>query len=214
MPSQPPALPDPPGPPGVPAARGPGRPRSETARRAAMDGAMALLRERGYRAVTMEGIAARAGVGKQTLYRWWPSPAAIVLEALVEAGGEIVDAPPSADWRADLEGFLRRSFTALRGELGPVQRALMAEAQLDPAFAAAYREGFIAHRRAALLAVLRRGAAAGGLGAGADLELLADLAYGAMWYRLLLEHGSLSDAAAGDIAAAVVAASGGAVPRG
>ena len=74
---------------------------------------------------------ARAGVGKQTVYRWWPSKAAVVLEALGERAEAEVWAPAGECWRADLERFLARTFTAVRRQYGPMLRALMAEAQRD-----------------------------------------------------------------------------------
>ena len=72
-----------------------GRRRSERSHEAILAATQRLLLERGYRELTIEGIAARAGVGKQTIYRWWPSKAALVLEAYL-AGQEAVEQPPPA----------------------------------------------------------------------------------------------------------------------
>lgn len=192
--------------------RAPGRPQSEAARRAILDAAMRLLAADGYRALTMERIAAAAGVGKQTVYRWWPSKAAVVLTALAEHAEEEVRLPDAGDGREDVTRFLRGTFAALRGTAGPAVRALMAEAQLDPSFAAAFRERLIDRRRAGLRALLARARARGELAPHADLDLLMDLAYGVMWYRLLLEHAPPSAAAAAAIARSVFAA--GATPAG
>lgn len=186
--------------------RAPGRPRSEAARRAILGAAMRLLAADGYRALTMEGIAAAAGVGKQTVYRWWPSKAAVVLTALAEHAEEEIRLPDTGDGRVDVARFLRDTFAALRGSAGPAVRALMAEAQLDPAFAAEFRERLIDRRRAGLRALLARARARGELAPDANLDLLMDLAYGVMWYRLLLEHAPPSAAAAAAIARAVFAA--------
>ncbi|HEX6536816.1 MAG TPA: TetR/AcrR family transcriptional regulator [Gemmatimonadaceae bacterium] len=192
---------------GAPApARPPGRPRSEPARRAILGAALALLAEHGYRALTMERIAATAGVGKQTVYRWWPSKAAVVLTALGDHAEERIPLPDTGDGRADVTRFIRDTLAAWRGPAGPIVRALMAEAQLDPAFARLFREQLIDRRRAGFRALLVRARARGEIGPHADLELLMDLAYGAMWYRLLLDRAPLSAATAAAIARAVFAA--------
>jgi AcrR family transcriptional regulator len=85
-----------------------GAPRSETARRAILDATVALFTTRGYDHLTIEGIAAQAGVGKQTIYRWWPSKGALVLECLL--GGLLLpgafDPPDTGDLRADLTTWL------------------------------------------------------------------------------------------------------------
>lgn len=171
---------------------------------------MDLLAADGYRALTMERIAAVAGVGKQTIYRWWPSKAAVVLTALAEHAEEDILIPDTGDGRTDLTYVLAGTFTALRGPDGPMLRALMAEAQLDEAFAATFRERLIDRRRTALRSLLARAQRRGELHPAADLDLLVDLAYGTMWYRLLLDHAPLSDFAASALAGAVFAA--GAVP--
>lgn len=183
-----------------------GRPRSESARRAVLRAAVQLLAARGYRALTMEGIAASAGVGKQTVYRWWPSKAAVVLTALAEHAEEDIPIPNTGDGRADLAQVLAATFAALRGADGPMLRVLMAEAQLDPAFAVAFRERLINRRRSALRALLARAQMCGELHPDADLDLLVDIAYGIMWYRLLLDHAPLSEIAARAVAGSVFAA--------
>lgn len=169
---------------------------------------MRLLAAHGYRALTMEGIAAAAGVGKQTVYRWWPSKAAVVLAALAEHAEGEIPLPDTGDGREDVTRFLRDTFAALRGSAGPAVRALMAEAQLDPAFAAEFRARLIDRRRAGLRALLARARARGELARDADLDLLMDVAYGVLWYRLLLEHAPPSAGAAAAIAGIVFSATG------
>src|SRR3954451_4883221 len=90
--------------------RAPGRPRSETARAAILQAAAAELQERGFAATTVDAIAARAGVGKQTVYRWWPSKPDVVLEAILELAAERVAVPDEGSLHADLLSFLSATF--------------------------------------------------------------------------------------------------------
>ena len=168
-----------------------GRRRNEQSHRAILDSAIEILHEQGYRALTIEGIAARAGVGKQTIYRWWSSKAAIVLEALTADTQERIPTPDTGSMRTDLEILLRGTLNELAQRSGPIVRSLMAEAQFDTEFGRAFREDFIAHRRAVMLEVLRRGQARGEIDEMSNLELIVDLIYGPMWYRLLNQHAPL-----------------------
>jgi AcrR family transcriptional regulator len=111
-----------------------GRPRSERARRAVLHAVDDLLVDVGYAAMTMKGIAERAGVGRQTLYRWWTTKAEILLEAIVDDVEDELTTPARPDAADDLLTYLR----ALNGFLltspaGLAYRALVGEAQHDPA---------------------------------------------------------------------------------
>ena len=170
-----------------------GKRRSEQSHRAILESALAILSEQGYGALTIEGVAARAGVGKQTIYRWWPSKAAVVLEALTADTQERLPVPDTGSVKGDLEVLLSDSFRELAQRSGPIVRGLMAEAQFDPEFGRAFREEFIARRREVLLEVLRRGQRRGEISDVADLELIVDLIYGPMWYRLLNQHAPLNE---------------------
>jgi AcrR family transcriptional regulator len=178
-----------------------GRPRSDEARQAILSAALAELGERGYAGVTVEGIAARAGVGKQTIYRWWPSKAEVVLEAArVEASARI-KVPDRGSLGADLRAFLTATFR--QRDQQPVVVGLMAQALLDAEFAEKFREQFLFRRRAALRAVFDRGRERGELPAGVDVELLIDVVFGVLWYRLLIGHAPLTPRAARQLAEVV-----------
>ena len=169
-----------------------GRPRDERARDAILSAALSLLREVGYRDATIDAIARRAGVGKHTIYRWWTTRAAVLLESLGDDADRELPLPDTGAVISDVCGLLRRAFERLTmTDMGDVVRSLMAEAQFDPEFAALLRAGFIDRRRAALQQLLTRGVERGELAADTDFELVTDLLYGAMWYRLLNRHGSL-----------------------
>jgi AcrR family transcriptional regulator len=180
--------------------RTPGRPRSESARRAILSAATALIDEGGYGAVTMEGIARRAGVSKQTLYRWWPSPAAMLLEALNEGASRIAPLAETGDLEHDLRTFVRRSVLGARGRVARLLTALMAEAQRDASFAASFRSGFLAQRRAVLRELLANGRSRGELNASVDVDFLAELCFAALWYRLLAASGPINRRFADDLA--------------
>jgi AcrR family transcriptional regulator len=184
--------------------RRPGRPRSETTRRAILVAALDELRESGYGSLTIEGIAARAGAGKQTIYRWWPSKADVVLDALLEVVAAKILVPDEGSLAADLQGFLSATFRQ-RGQR-PILTGLMAHALLDPAFAVAFRDRFLFGRRAVLREILERAAVRGEIAEGTDLELVIDVVYGVLWYRLMLDHAPLTEAAGSELASLVIRA--------
>jgi AcrR family transcriptional regulator len=181
---------------------GPGRPRSEATQRAILTAALAELRERGYAALTIEGIATRAGAGKQTIYRWWPSKADVVLDALLDMAATQVALPDKGTLDADLAAFLTATFRQ-HGHRA-VLTGLMAQTVLDPVFAGAFRERFLFARRAALRTVLERAVDRGEITADTDLELLLDVVFGVLWYRLLVNHAPLTEEAGRELAALVL----------
>lgn len=182
-----------------------GRKRSEASREAILDAALTLLREGGYGALTTDAIAAEAGVGKQTIYRWWSSKADVVLEALSELG-RVVPVPDTGSLAGDLAQFLASTFRLLRGPKGsaPVLKGLMAEAQVNPEFAPRFA-AFIQSRREVLASIVRRGGEAAPREA---VEALVDMLYGAMWYRLLVGHARLDGRAADELAELAAASFG------
>lgn len=185
---------EPPGRPGHPGRR-PGRKRSAESRAAILSAALELFGESGYPGLTVEGIAARAGCGKQTIYRWWPSKADVLLEALAESADLHIGSEGHGSYRADLRDFLVETFTlAQHAPITDVLRVLMAETQLDPAFGARFRAGLIQRRRDALGRVLARAAERGDLPPGLRLTTVLDLVFGILWYRLLAVPAPMDDA--------------------
>lgn len=177
-----------------------GRQRNELARQAVLGAALGLLREGGYAALSMEALARRAGVGKHTVYRWWPSKAAVVAEASAARATSEVTVPDSGSLRDDLEQFLVATFRAADDpDIAPVLRTLAAEAQRDPAVAELLRD-FLARRRTALRELLRRGRDRGELPSEIDEDVLVDAAYGLFWYRLLVGHTAPDATAARELA--------------
>ena len=180
-----------------------GRPRSAESRRAILQAALLILQTSGYRALTIEGVAAKAGVSKQTIYRWWPSAAYIVLEALTSDPLQQV-MPDTGSLYDDFLELIRPMVRALGARRGPIMKALIAEAQADARFAEVLRTTFMAQHRDGLYTIVGRAQMRGEIGFDADPELTADLVYGPMLYRLLNGHGALDDVFARNLTAATV----------
>lgn len=177
-----------------------GRPRSEVARTAVLHAVDDLLVEGGYAAMTMKGIALRAGVGKQTLYRWWGSKAEILLEAVVQDAA-IELAVPAAETSSDeiaaylaaVERFLAASHA------GAAYRALVGEAQHDRRVAELVGSADVLH--ASAMPVLRRAIDRGDLPADVDLDAAADRLIGPIFFRALTGAAPASRGSSRDVAA-------------
>jgi AcrR family transcriptional regulator len=171
-----------------------GRRRSERSHEAIIAATQQLLVERSYPELTIEGIAARAGVGKQTIYRWWPSKAALVLEAYL-AGSERVPLPvEGATAREDVRALLGWLIAVLAQPVGGhVVAGLVGDLQHDGDLAEGFHRGVVPARRRPMLAALERARGRGEIRADADLELAVDALHGAVFYRLLLSGEPLDD---------------------
>jgi AcrR family transcriptional regulator len=178
--------------------------RSETSRLAILDAALALCREQGYARVTIEAIAARAGVGKQTIYRWWPSKGAVVLDAFERVAAEI-PVPDTGDVLADMRTFLTGVVTLFTDDnFGPHLGALIGEAQHDPAVRTALLEQYLKPRRAAVADRLRLAQQHRQLPGELDLTAVLEVMFGALYHRLLLRNGPLDQAYAHFVADTVL----------
>ncbi|MQS11629.1 TetR/AcrR family transcriptional regulator [Streptomyces kaniharaensis] len=184
-----------------------GRRRNEAAHRAILDAALHLLAASDGTPVTIDAIARTAGVGKQTVYRWWPSKGAVLLDALTDRADQDVDGPDTGALRTDLRAFIATTFDAAqRGTTASALRTLVREAARDPHLAD-LMQTFTAARRTALRELLDRGRQRGELPADADLDLIVDQVYGVFWYRFLLGHAPLDQAVADRLAESVVTGS-------
>lgn len=171
--------------------------RSKRSRDAILTAATALIREVPYGKLTIEAIAARAGVGKQTIYRWWPSKGAVVFEAMLEsdAGPQGRALPDTGDIAADLGALLHGAIEALTDpHTEAFLRAMYIEIQQDPELAATYRERLLLPQRAAVADRLAAAVAAGELRRALDLELATDLLLGPVQTRWSLGLGGLTPA--------------------
>lgn len=170
-----------------------GRPRSREADDAILWGALDLLAERGYAGLTMEGVAARAGVGKATLYRRWKSCEEVIVAAVSGFVEEKIHIPDTGSLEGDLHLLMERAAKTYRGRPGKIMPGLVAAMADSLAVAQAVRTRFLAGRRTALASVIRRAVARGELAAEVDEELALDFLGGPLFYRLLVTGGPLDD---------------------
>jgi AcrR family transcriptional regulator len=183
-----------------------GRRRNAAARDAILDVTFDLLRTQGAHGVTIDAIAEAAGVGRQTIYRWWPTKGAVAAEAMARGARVVVPDRDTGSFTEDLRCFLTDSFAGLDDPgMQRALRQLVSAAQQDEHVAEVLAE-FTAQRRAALRTLLERGRANGDIPAAADLGMLVDMAYGVLWYRLLVGHAPLDAHAARSLAAHLIAA--------
>jgi len=148
-----------------------------------------LLVEGGYESVTMEGVAARAGVGKATVYRRWPSKSTLVVDAIRafcrEHGAQ--PAPDTGNVRDDLLLCVRGVVsTYQRSEAGRVLPGLVNELHRNAELAEAFRGGFLEERRAVVREIVRRGIDRGELRPDLDVDLVLDAIAAFVQHRLLL----------------------------
>lgn len=180
----------------------PGRKRSEESRLAILTAAFELASELGYAGLTIEGIATRSGAGKQTIYRWWPSKADVLLDALAAKAELYVPVPDEETYADDLRAFLAASFAlGRRRQVVDALRALMAQAQLDSEFGERFRSTFLQSRRDALGIILDRARTRGDLPPGVSPGTVADIVFGAIWYRLLATRRPLDEQLADELVA-------------
>lgn len=171
--------------------RSPGRPRDPAVRAAILTAARALLDEGGLPAVTMEGVARRAGVGKPSIYRHWPNAPAVAMAAFLETASPPSSCDRTAEPLDGLRGQLAAIAAAFAERTGRNVKAMIAASQGETELAKAFRNQFIAASRADGRALLDRAVRSGQLRADLDLEVTLDLIFGPLYYRLLVGHAPL-----------------------
>jgi len=172
--------------------RGPGRPRDEDVRRRILQSAGRLLEEHGFAGVTVEAIADDSGASKATVYRWWPNKAAVLIEAFRETVASELPFPDTGSLSEDVRQQLQNFAAMLNGRRGRAFAAFLAGAQTDPDVAEAFRQMWIAPRRAEAKQALERHCRSGELPPNADLDLAVELLYAPLYYRLLTGFGSIT----------------------
>ncbi|MFD0884171.1 TetR/AcrR family transcriptional regulator [Streptosporangium algeriense] len=170
--------------------------RSDASRRAILTAAFDLVGEVGYAKLSIEGIAARAGVGKQTIYRWWPSKGAVLFDAFLalseEEDGEAA-LPDTGDLEADLKTVMRATVAELNDpRYDEPMRALNTEISHDPGLAAVYRERLDEPMREIKKRRLAAARQAGQLAGDLDLDLAVDMLWGPLLNRWLQRTGPLT----------------------
>ena len=176
-----------------------GRTRDQDARQRVLSAAFELVGANPPGEISINAIAAAADVAKQTIYRWWPSRTAVILDALVDGTMQATPFHESGDIRADFEAHLRTVIRLFNSPTGRIVREMLAEAQTDKAIASEFHERFWEPRRDLSRARLERGIELGQIRADIDREIVLDTIYGPLWTRLMVRHQKLTSAHAKQI---------------
>lgn len=177
--------------PGIAAVRAVGRPRDQRIDREVVASVLAALREGGYRAVTIEGIARKVGRARTSLYRRWPSKRHLVAYAVVSEMGD----NPAADTgrlREDLEAAVQTLLNAFAGPLGRALAGLVADMAQDVELAGVIRTEVLATRRKSMREAFARARARGEIRDDLDIDLVLDMLTGPFYYRALFGHAQIS----------------------
>src|SRR5664279_1621493 len=190
---------------GTGAKRLPGRPRSEESRLSILRSTLKLLKQDGgFAELSIEAIAADANVGKTTVYRWWPTKAALVADAFSTSADQELRFPNTGSVQRDMSLQMKRLIRVFRSNRGKVVAALLAGGQSDPELIEAFRDRFLWPRRKQAYQTLQRGIDRGELPTGCDLDLVLDSLYGPIYMRFLIRHDKLDENFADDICALVL----------
>jgi AcrR family transcriptional regulator len=169
-----------------------GRPRDPRTRAAILAAARALLDKGGLTAVTIEAIAAKAGVSRPTIYRYWPNAPAVAMAAFLEASGAPAAGKTSRSPLAALRAQLHAVADAFAAPTGRSVAAMVAAAQSETELAKAFRNEFIARNRDAARILIERCIEDRLVVAPADIDLALDLIFGPLFYRLLMGHAPIT----------------------
>jgi AcrR family transcriptional regulator len=172
--------------------RAPGRPRSEQARLAILRSTLKLLEENGFSDLTIEAVAAHAGVGKATVYRWWPNKAALIADAFAGSTSRKLHFPDTGSVYTDMSQQMRQVVKIFRSRRGRIVSAMLGGGQSDRDLIAAFRERFLWPRRREAYVTLRQGIQRGELRKDLDKDLLLDSLYGPIYMRFLIRHDKLT----------------------
>ncbi len=165
-----------------------GRPRDARATEAILRAALSLGMEDGFQGLTIDGIAARAGVGKTTIYRRWPDVWSVVVEAVMAEVTQISPVLERATARESFTDSMKLVAKSFRGKTGKLLRPLVGRAQFDESLRSAISERWLLERRKSSRAILRRAIDSGELRADLDPDVVLDALYGPLYHRLLLPY--------------------------
>lgn len=185
--------------------RAPGRTRSEARRVAILNATLDLLETNSLQQITIEAIAREAGVGKATIYRWWPSKVSVVIDAFVQNHIVHTPMPKGSSCREALVTHLHRMVQQYSGRGGRLVAQILAEGQSDPEVLRDFRERFFHGRRALVREVIETGRHNGEFRTDIETELQMDIVYSPVYFRLLMGHLPLSQKFADDLAEATMA---------
>jgi AcrR family transcriptional regulator len=172
-----------------------GRPRSVAAAShdAILGAVYDLLHGKSVRDLTIEEVARQAGVGKPTIYKWWPSKAALVMAMLDERIVENVSAAGARNAEEAIRGLVTELVRRFNGFLGKVAVEILAEGQSEPGVLQEYRDRYLSKRRACASEVIERAQASGEFRKDIDPQVLIDMIFGPIYYRRLVRHQKLDE---------------------
>jgi AcrR family transcriptional regulator len=184
--------------------RSSGRTRSDAARVAILNATLKLLETQTVQQITIESIAKEAGVGKATIYRWWPSKASVVIDSFVQ--NHIVHTPlaKGASCRETLATHMHLLIEQYSGWPGRLVAQILAEGQADPEVLREFRERFFYGRRAVVREVIDEARKRGELRTDIDPEFQMDFLYAPIYFRLLFGHAPLDQQFADNLAEAML----------
>ena len=165
-----------------------GRQRSEESEDAILCATIELLKKKPLRDISIEEIARNAGVGKATIYKWWPSKAYVALDAFLRKMNRMVPNPDTGSAETDLKEQLQYLIAFYTSPTGRIYGQFLAEAQSDSNFAALLQERFLRPRREIVGVIFDRAVQRGEIDHSLDRELILDLIYGPIIYRVLVLH--------------------------
>lgn len=168
-----------------------GRPRDETKKQVIFEATLSLLKHQSVKSITIEAIAKEAGVGKTTLYRWWPKKCSLIIDATLQ---KLLSETHIDNKKQPKEVLLKHflslvSFFSIRE--GQILLELLSEAQFDEAILTELREKVIEPRRQTIKQVIEAGIAQQQLKQQANVDWLMDAIYGPLYYRALIKHEKL-----------------------
>lgn len=169
-----------------------GRPRNLAARKAILKAAYELLQDGGIAAVTIEAVAARASVGRPTVYRWWPNANAVAMAALMEIADTSVSKGESKSAIAALRRQLRAVASVFSTPAGRSVASMLASSESDTEISKSFRNHFIYERREEGRTLLQRAMREGAIRSDFDVDAALDLLYGPLFYRLIAAPGTLA----------------------
>jgi AcrR family transcriptional regulator len=168
-----------------------GRPRSEESEEAILAATIQLLSAKPLRDISIEEIARKAGVGKATIYKWWPSKVYVALDAFLRKTNQEVPIPDTGSVRKDILEQLRSLMVFYNSPAGRILGQFVAESQIDKEFASLFRKRFLKPRRETTGVIFDRGVERGEIEQNLDRELVLDLIYGPAIYRMIVGHAPL-----------------------
>ena len=172
---------------------GRGRPRSPETRAKILKAAYEMLNEVGFMDLTIEGVAARAEVGKPTIYRRWKTKAALAMDAFLEVVNPEITFPDTGSVKEDFREQMLKLVKLMKSSRGEVLASVIGCGQADEELIAAFRENWLIPRRKDAKQIFQRGVERGELKKGIDAEVAIDALYSPLFYRLLLKHQPLTN---------------------